>query len=947
MTQPQALGLRESVLLEREAELEAIDAALQRALAGDGSLLVVAGHAGIGKSALLGAARLRAQAVAVDALAARGSQLERELSFGLALQLFEPALARAPTGEREELLSGAAGLAASLFYPETAAPRLNEDQEFAYLHGLHWLCANLSEQAPLLILADDAHWADRLSLRFLLYLAKRLEDLPVTVMLALRPNEPEAAVDLLLELCAHPTAQVLRLAPLGDAAVESLVKARMPTAEDLFWQACARASSGNPFLLGELLSAVEGASILPVAAEASRVERLAPDAVLRATIARLARLPSEAVALVHAVAVLGDGAEPRHAAALSRLTLPEAAKAADTLAAIEILRPGQPLAFVHPLVHASVEADLPPGERGLLHLQAAKLLAGDIAAARVAQHLLAAPATNDSWVVETLREAAVHALVTAAPATAALYLRRALDEPPSPEQKRAVLLELGEAEALAGEPAALERFTDALALIRDASERARTLLRLGWMLHKAGKLVEAADAFRRGLDELAGEDEELERELTIGYLGVAWLDKSLTQDLIQRRKALLEARGGPESAAERSILAQVLLQKMFGGEPHQEVRQLGERVLDEGRLLAEEGSDALTLWIAIGCLSWADDLDRAEAAIEAAFEDARRRGALLDTALAIYSRSWPRLWRGRISDAAADAQAAVDAWSGGWGMYLPAAKYWLAVALLELDDLDGADAALTLPDDDRWRASAMYAIWLVGRGRVATAKGQAVVAWDELRAAGELVANDLLIVNPAVIPWRSEAALAGAWVGEQKEALRLAAEEVELARRFGAARPLGVALRAAGLVEGGPRGIDLLREAVATLEASPSQLEYARALVDLGAALRRQGTRAEAREPLRQGLAMAERFGARRLERQARAELEASGARLRRTALSGVASLTPSERRVAEMAAEGMSNREIAQALFVTVKAVKFHLHNAYGKLDIASRAALPEALSD
>ena len=131
-----------------------------------------------------------------------------------------------------------------------------------------------------------------------------------------------------------------------------------------------------------------------------------------------------------------------------------------------------------------------------------------------------------------------------------------------------------------------------------------------------------------------------------------------------------------------------------------------------------------------------------------------------------------------------------------------------------------------------------------------------------------------------------------------------------------------------------------------TLERSPSRLEHARALIDFGAALRRQGMRAEAREPLREGLAMVERFGARRLERQARSELEASGARLRRPALSGIAALTPSERRVADMAADGMSNREIAQALFVTVKAVKFHLHNAYGKLDVASRGELPAALA-
>ena len=729
----------ETVLLERDAELDAVVDALGSAQAGAGRLLVVEGHAGIGKSALLAAARRHAPDVGMEVLAARGSRLERELSFGLVLQLFEPALGKAAPAEREELLAGAAALARPLFEPEGATRTPSDDKEFAFLHGLHWLCANLSEQNPLVVVVDDAHWADRLSLRFLIYLAKRLDDLPVVVLLALRPNEPGSPAELLLELRGHPTARVLALSPLGEGSVERLVRERMPPADSEFCRACALASGGNPFLLRELLNAAEAESIAPVAAEAGRVAGLAPETVLRATMARLARLPAEAGTLVRAVAILGDGAELRHAAALAELTHEDAARAADALAGIEILRPTEPLAFVHPLLHSSVEADLPHGERGLLHLRAARLLADESSPERVASHLLSAPATGNAWVVEALREASVHAMSAAAPATASLYLRRALSEPASPEQRPDVLRELGEAEAVAGEPTATERLTEALSLMGDARDRARTLLGLGWMLHKSGMLVESAEVFRRGLAEIAGEDEELEEALTVGYLGVAWLDKTVTADMLQRRTALIEGHDRAESPAERSVLAQVLLHKMFAGESHREVRQLGERVLDGGRLIEEEGSDALTLWIAIGCLSWADELDLAEAAIEDALQDAQRRGAFVNMALAIYSRCWPRLWRGQVTEAAADAQTAVDAWSGGWGMYLPAAKYWLAAALLERDEVDAAEAALELADDKRWQASAMYALWLVGRGRVAMAKGQADVAWRELRSAGELI----------------------------------------------------------------------------------------------------------------------------------------------------------------------------------------------------------------
>ncbi|MCA1697568.1 MAG: helix-turn-helix transcriptional regulator, partial [Actinobacteria bacterium] len=181
--------------------------------------------------------------------------------------------------------------------------------------------------------------------------------------------------------------------------------------------------------------------------------------------------------------------------------------------------------------------------------------------------------------------------------------------------------------------------------------------------------------------------------------------------------------------------------------------------------------------------------------------------------------------------------------------------------------------------------------------------------------------------------------------GDVEGARAAAREEVELGRRFGAARPLGTALRAAGVAEGGKAGLELLAEAVATLRRSPSRLELARALVEYGAAVRRHGARAQAREPLREGLEMAQGFGAVVLERRAHEELVASGARPRRRELSGVDSLTPSERRVAELAAAGMTNREIAQRLFVTVKAVQWHLRHVYGKLEVQGREELARAL--
>jgi DNA-binding CsgD family transcriptional regulator len=200
--------------------------------------------------------------------------------------------------------------------------------------------------------------------------------------------------------------------------------------------------------------------------------------------------------------------------------------------------------------------------------------------------------------------------------------------------------------------------------------------------------------------------------------------------------------------------------------------------------------------------------------------------------------------------------------------------------------------------------------------------------------------------NPLASRWRSQAALALAATGHAPGARRLAAEDLERARRWGAASGIGIALRAVALVEGGEASVDRLREAVAVLEDSPARLEHARVLTDLGAALRRSGRRAEARPPLERAIELADRCGGRALAGRARTELQAAGGWSSDPHATGVKQLTVSERRVAELAAEGRSNPEIAQALFVTRKTVETHLGHVYRKLDIAGRRDLPRALT-
>jgi DNA-binding CsgD family transcriptional regulator len=341
------------------------------------------------------------------------------------------------------------------------------------------------------------------------------------------------------------------------------------------------------------------------------------------------------------------------------------------------------------------------------------------------------------------------------------------------------------------------------------------------------------------------------------------------------------------------------------------------------------------------------DSDLALEIHEAGLATARRQGSVFGFAANKLFRGHALLLRGALAAAEADILEGLEA-SEAYGIGIaPAwAGAFLADAQLEQGKL--AEAVATLertglganPVDDahaHWYLDSRVRLLLL-RGEFGAALAAAYDAGRRFERVGGR--------NPAWMPWRSQAALALLGLDHDPARARaLVSEELELARRWGAPRALGKALRAAGLVVGGDEGLALLEQAVAVLEGSPARLELARADADLGAALRRAGQRKGAREPLQRALELAHRCGATRIAERAREELVATGARPRRILRTGVDSLTPSELRVARMAAEGMANREIAQALYVTLRTVEVHLTHAYQKLGISSREALPAAL--
>jgi DNA-binding CsgD family transcriptional regulator len=871
-------------------------------------------------------------------LAAQGEDLERGLPWGLARRLLAPALT-SPYGEM--LVDGAAP-AASLFDRSTPTLELPAvDAALAVSHALVWAIANLAEETPLALCVDDAHWADDASLRLLTYLLGRLHRLPVVVLVARRPRGAGIRRPLLEAIFADPRVERLAPAPLSAEAVAAIVgDALGPRVDPRLAAACAEMSAGNPFYLHELL--LELVSRPEGTLDPRALDQIAPESVSRAVFVRLARLGPEGAAFARAVAILGDGAAFAHAAELAGLEEEVATRAFDALAIAEILRGAEPLGFVHPLVAQAIESEIDAGERSRLHRAAARLLDRDGARPEVvAVHLAAAGGRGEEWAVEILRRAAARALAQGATETAADWLARALEEPPSASRRGGLLAELGRAEAALGRPGAIEHLDDAVELAESGEERARICADLGRALALQGRTDDAAAAFERGLERLEDPASELGKELRAAWWSAATLVAAMRAEAMRAPAATLPAAAETPTPGERQLLAQLAMQRAFEGHERTEVAALAERAWGEGELLAATPGDGVTWSLVSGALLVADEVERGLEVCDAALADARRRGSPMAFANASYCRAWPLFAQGRVSDSVADSQAALAAREDGWSAFLGTAAAMLVMGLIERGELTEARETLAIVEDDEaLRASTQYPMILVGGARLLVAAGRPGEALAQLLGAGEMLTAAGMDC-PSAVPWQADAALAAGLAGEREQARELAAGALAAARGGGAPTAIARALRAAARAERGAAAIALHREALATLDGLPPRLERTHVLVDLGAALRRDRRRAEARDLLRKGLRDAVEGGALALAETARVELAATGARTPKGSGDGLSALTPSERRVAEMAAAGMTNRSIAEALFVTVKAVEYHLGNAYRKLDIGSRKEL------
>jgi DNA-binding CsgD family transcriptional regulator len=821
--------------------------------------------------------------------------------------------------------------------------------------ALEWLLEDLASAGLVAVAIDDAQWCDPETLRDLLRVAPWIETLPVVVIVAARVGERDDA-GLFAALAAEPNAGTITPGPLSEAAVATLLEGRLGTPpEPDFVRACHRWTGGNPLLVTEVAATMANAGVPPVALSIGWMRAARPPAIAGHLAARLGGLGPAAQALASALALLavdGEGAEVALAARLAELPQDEASDAIDALVAAGIARIGPPLEFTQPLLGALAYDGIPAARRGAEHGRAATLLAEWGAGSEaIARHLVRSDPAADPAAVSALRESATRELSRGEPAEAAKFLRRALREPPPPAARYETLLESAAAEDLASRAdLGEERLREALILAPDESERSRVANSLSLLLTRRGELEDAGDTARRELAaaRAAGADEgrllELEVQLCVALqLGPAGSGQEADERLERLAPRLREGT----SAVERAGLAALAFRRMARGDPAAEAIAAARRALEAG-LLEDPWAESGVAGLAIGALVHCEAASEAKVWVERALSRSREQGAdfgigqgsFLSSLLAFHQGDLP-LARAHAAAAAAATGAHYAPWVDSivlaveTDVRLAAGEPEAAAAVLAERGLDGE-----LPPPTA------FSTLLESRGRLRLGLGQDDAGLADLESTGRrLDASGMC--GPGYTGWRSSLAAGLLAAGQEKRARELVDEEVALARRFGVCRPLGIALRTLGLIEGGDDGIELLEEAVETLAASPAELERARTLVELGAALRRSGRRADARRPLRAGLELAQGCGAVPLADRARDELRAAGGRLPPAANGGVEALTPSEVRICRLAAAGNSNPSIASRLFVTRATVESHLHSSYRKLGITSRAQLGAALAE
>ncbi|MDX6488618.1 MAG: hypothetical protein QOK13_1233 [Gaiellaceae bacterium] len=905
------------MLLGREEERLALDRLLGEARDGRSGVLALVGEPGIGKTALLEYTTERAEGMRV--LRARGVESEAEVPFAGLAELLRPALAafdRIPEPQAHAL-GGALALE-----PATVQDR------FAIGAATLSLLSAYAEEAPLLLVVDDAHLLDASSAEALLFAARRLVADPIGVVLAVREGEPS--------LLDGADLRVLRIAGLDRGEAAELLGQAPDTVDRLF-----RATGGNPLALLELAPDAARLAELPLEAPVPLSASIAA-----AFVRRLDRLPepTRRVLLLVSASDTGDVSVLAQAASAMGLTVDDLTPAEE--AGLITLADGS-VEFAHPLARSAVYADAPAQERRDAHAALAAALP-DRDVDRRAWHLAAATVGPDARAAAALEQAGTRARERSAYAVAAAAFERGGRLAPSDDSRAKLLFAAAESASLAGDSArALRLLDEAEPAAADPVLAARILYLRGEVTMRRGPVMDGYPLIVSAAEQIAEADPALAVEMLARaaygcfYAGdtpalVAAAERAVVlADGLESLRAgffaamsqalALVARGEGEagaSAARRAVeiaegseeLRNDPLLLTWGA-----LASLWLREAQAGRSLIERASELARGQAAIGALpgllhilardqATTDQWPAAEASLDEAIRLARETGQRVELAAALAGLAWLEARQGREEACrkhAAEARAACD--ELGMGTY----GIWTIQALGDLELSLGRPAEAAARHEEQ--VAAMSALG---------------IADVDLSPAPELVESYLRL-------------------GRTADAAAAATDFVAAAEAKGQPWSLARAARCQGLLA--DEFEPLFHDALRLHALTPDVFEAARTQLAYGARLRRSRRRVRAREELRAALHSFERLGAEAWSDQARAELAATGETARRRDVGTLGELTPQELQIARLLAEGRTTREAAAAVFLSPKTVEYHLRSVYRKLGIHSReelvASLPGAL--
>jgi DNA-binding CsgD family transcriptional regulator len=912
------------VLWERQAVNAAITALLDRAAAGTAGALFINGDPGLGKSALIDGARGLAAGRGFLVGSARGDPMEMSLPFGLLDQAFA------------EL-----GGAAILQDRDPGAPR--PDAQGARFYGaLRWL--GVFNTAPVLIALDDLHWADADSLALLSFLCRRLGLLNVAVIAALRPW-PADADRLAARLAADGHAEAHWLTPLSLTSAAALLSAKsgrkLSAAEaDRAWEV----SAGNPLLLEQIALMVARGEQIPLAHRSGGAGR--PGDLL---LARFAGLPAAGMRCAQSAAVLGARFRSDIALQLAQLDDAESDLALDSLdrSGLVLDAGAGSLRFVHPLFRQALYDDLGPARRGRLHATAFRLLASRGLDAESAEHAIQAGLSGDPQAIGVLERVGRSALKVGAVETAVTVLEGATglagQQAPS-----GLLVSLAQALIFAGRPAESARACDRV-LSRPGlptMTRASALRALARALVYGGAYPAAAERFEECI-ELTGTADPVAVVRTFLAYGLAsWFCVGPREARLIMTRAV-QAVGPQSQALRRQVDAAWALTAMETGDP---------QGLDLARAAARStesdpsswDDDVTSVWGSLltyaSAAKYTDRLAESEHFYRIALAAAGRMGAVEEEATILVACADTLLRQLRLDEAERmleQVAVLVDLvpLAGPFG------AAGRALVLLHRGQL--ADSAACISDAEpvvevigAWSAR----LWLFyAHGWRLVAEGHFADAC-RIYADMETLTKRVGIGEPCEVPWAAHAIAAYLGCGRQADALRIVCWLEECAQRLPCQWPrIAAATGRAGLAEAGgdnSAADAFFHRALGLHEQTDLPAERLQTLLEYGRFLRRAGQPSRARPLLAQAYQMAADAGAVWLAGLASAELKVAGGRRRRRPESG--SLTPQEQRVAELAVNRLSNKEIADQLYVSVKTVETHLERIYAKLSIHSRRELP-----